>query len=72
MDEETWKKGEDLIKKMSELKTNSRVQWSERRVGDSFMLFCTLLKENAIPTKELDLSSDEKKKWWKNDNENDM
>ena len=56
MDEETWKKGEELIKKMPKLKTDNWVGWNERGVGDNFMLLCTLLKGNAIPAKGLYLN----------------
>ena len=58
MNKETWKKGEELMKKMPELKTNSEIRWREEEVGDNFILLCELLKGNAIPTKRL--ISDEK------------
>ena len=61
MDEETWKEGGELIKNIPELKTNCRITWNEEGVGDNFSLLCILLKGNAIPTKELYLSSDEKR-----------
>ena len=61
MNEETWKKGEELVKKMPKLKTNCNIEWRERGAGENFILLCELLKGNAIPTKELNLSSDEKK-----------
>ena len=62
MDEETWKKGEELIKKMPELKTNYEIRWSEEGTGDNFIVLCELLKGNAIATKELYLGSDEKER----------
>ena len=65
VDKETWKKGEELIKNNPELKTDGLIQWKEEGTGDSFMLLCELLKGNTIPTKELDLSSDEKEEKWK-------
>ena len=65
MDEETWKKGEALIKNMPELKTNCEIPWKEEGTGDNFMSLrapslCALLKGNAIPTKTLILDGDEK------------
>ena len=60
MDEETWKKGEELVKKMSELKTDCNIEWRERGAGENFILLCELLKGNAIPMKSLDLDSDER------------
>ena len=61
MDKKTWKKGEELIKKMPELKTNREIIWSEEGERENFMLLCVLLKGNAIPMKKLSLNSDEKK-----------
>ena len=80
MDEETWKKGEELIKRKTELKTNCEIRWSEEGTGDNFILLCELLKGNAISTKTLDLFGDEKerrkgkkkKKVKKVDNGNDI
>ena len=71
MDEETWKKGEELIKRIPELKTNNEIRWREKGAGENFRLMCELLKANAIPTKELDLSCDGKNevKWNNNNNE---
>ena len=60
MDEETWKEGEELIKRIPELKTNNEIRWIEKETGENFRLMCELLKANAIPTKALDLISDEK------------
>ena len=60
MDEETWKKGEELVEKMPKLKTNCKIRWSGGERGENFILLCELLKGNAIPTKELNLISDEK------------
>ena len=60
MGEKTWKKGEELIKKMPELKTNCEVIWKEIGAGDNLILLCKLLKGNGIPTKLLDLDSDKK------------
>lgn len=83
MDEETWKKGEELIKRIPELKTNNEIKWREKGAGENFRLMCELLKANAIPTKELNLYGDEKwskMKWiiiiikktkeWKNEMKN--
>ena len=61
MDEESWKKGGELIEKMPGLKTDSLVNWRYRGAGDNFILLCELLKGNAIPTQALDMSCDEKK-----------
>ena len=58
MDDETWKKGEKLIKKIPRLKTNDVVQWREKGTGCLFGLLCELLKGNAIPTKTLNLDGD--------------
>ena len=60
MDKKTWKKGEELIKKMPELKTDCEIGWSEEGERENFMLLCVLLKGNAIPTKALNLGCDEK------------
>ena len=60
MDEETWKKGEELIKRIPELKTNNEIRWIEKGAGKNFRLMCELLKANAIPAKQLYLGSDEK------------
>ena len=68
MDEETWKKGGELVEKMPELKTVVRVEWREKGAGDNFMLLCALLKGNAIPTKRLDFNCDGKKKKRKRNN----
>ena len=62
MDEETWKKGRELVNKMPEFKTNSVVGWTEKGLGDNFLLLCELLKGSAIPSKELYLFGDEKKR----------
>ena len=62
MDEETWKKGEELVKKMPKLKTNCNIEWRERGAGENFILLCELLKGNAIPTKDLDLVCDEEER----------
>ena len=61
MDEETWKKGEELIKNNPELKTIREIEWSEEGTGENFMLLCELLKGNAIPAKKLDLYRNGKK-----------
>ena len=73
MDEETWKKGEELIKRTPELKTNCKIEWKERAAGKNFILLCELLKGNTIPTKLLNLNCDEReeKKSEKINNEND-
>ena len=60
MDEETWKKGEELIKRIPELKTDNEIIWIETGAGENFRLMCELLKANAIPTKALNLYGDEK------------
>ena len=60
VDEETWKKGGELVKIMPYLKTYCEITWTEEETRDIFMLLCELLKGNAIPTKTLNLSSDEK------------
>ena len=60
MDEETWKKGEELVEKMPKLKTDNVFEWREEGVRDKFILLCELLKGNAIPTKALNLGGDEK------------
>ena len=57
MDEETWKKGEELIKMMPKLKM---IGWREKGAGKNFILLCELLKGNAIPMKTLNLFGDEK------------
>ena len=74
VDEETWKKGEELIKMMPYLKTNSEIRWKEIGGGDNFMLLCELLKGNAVPTKMLNLISDDKerKEKWKIMNANEI
>ena len=59
MDEETWKKGEELKKRIPELKTNNVIIWRDNGAGENFRLMCKLLKANAIPTKALNLFSDE-------------
>jgi len=60
VDEETWKKGEELIRKIPELKTNNEVRRREKGAGENFRLLCELLKRNALPTKVLNLRGDEK------------
>ena len=60
VDDETWKNGEELVKKMPKLKTNSRIEWREEGTGKNFVLLCAMQKGNAVPTKELNLFSDEK------------
>jgi len=55
VDEESWKNGEELIKKIPELKTNNAIIWYEKGTGYNFRSMCELLKANAIPTKKLDL-----------------
>ena len=70
MDEETWKKGGELIDDIPVLKTNNEIGLIEEEAGYNFMLLCELLKGNAIPTKELNLNSVEKER--NNDNENDI
>ena len=62
VDEETWTKGGELIKRIPEIKTNSEVKWIEEGVGDNFKVLCALLKGNAIPTKILNLDSDGKRR----------
>ena len=62
MDEETWKKGEELFEKIPDLKTDCEVVWGEEGTGKNFMLLCELLKGNAIPSKSLNLSGDEKRR----------
>ena len=61
MVEETWKKGGELIKNMPKLKLENEVEWEEGS-GKIFMTLCELLKGNAVPTKKMDLSCDEKRK----------
>ncbi len=61
MGEETWKKGRGLLDKMPELKTKEEIRWSEKGAGENLRSLCTLLKVNAIPTKKLDLTGDEKR-----------
>ena len=67
MNEKAWKKGEELMKKIPELKTDKKVEW-RKGAGDNFRLMCELLKINAIPTKKLELSGD--RKWSKNEANN--
>ena len=60
MDEETWKKGEELIEEIPDLKTDFEIVWWEKGAGDNFRFMCELLKANAVPTKALGLTCDEK------------
>ena len=62
MDEETWKKGEELIKNMPYLKTNYKIEWKEKGTGENFILLCALLKGNAVRAKILNLNGEEKRK----------
>ena len=58
MDEETWKKGEELIKVTRNLKADNKIEWVDDGAGDEFRLLCELLKGNALPTKRLSLGGD--------------
>ena len=70
VDEESWKKGGELVEKKPNLKTEREIGWIEEVTGDNFMLFCELLKGNAIPTEILNLNGDEKqKRLWNKDND---
>jgi len=55
VDEEAWKKYEELIMRKPELKTNREILWREQGAGENFRSFSELLKANAIPTITLSL-----------------
>ncbi len=44
---------EGLLNKMPKLKTKEVITWKEVGAGENLRVLCTLLKENAIPTKTL-------------------
>ncbi len=50
---EEMKKENELLKKMPELKSKEIIIWKENGAGENLRSLCTLLKENAIPTKTL-------------------
>jgi len=53
--EEALEKGKELIEKNPEIIKETKVVWKEKGTGTNFAIFCSLLKVNAIPTKELNL-----------------
>ena len=59
MKEEALKKGEELLRRQPELKTETEVGWGENGTGPNFIMLCELLRGNAIPTANLDLESDD-------------
>ena len=70
MDEETWKKGGGLVEKIPDFK---RMSIFELRETENLRTLCALLKGNAIPTKTLDLSSDEERnREERHENENEI
>ena len=57
MREEIIRKRKDLLLRMPEMGTEKGVRWNIEGIGQDFISLCALLKENEIPTTELDLSS---------------
>ena len=51
-----------LLNKMPELKTNSELTWIEKGAGENLSGLCYLLKRNFIPTRELSMGGDKKRR----------
>ena len=48
-------KGAELLRKQPDLSTKTEYKWSEKGTGPNFVMFCELLKGNAIPMRNLNL-----------------